>query len=118
MTTLDDVGEHEHSLTREEFCAKHSISLSTYFKLRRLKRAPAELHILPKVVRITPGAERAWQQRMAEEAQAEASKLEAARRRQQAKVAGEIAAESATHISKVNRERKRRRAAEASDASS
>jgi hypothetical protein len=110
-------GEHgeAHSLSREEFRRKYSISSTTYYKMRRLKRAPAELQIFAKLIRITPEAERAWLRLMAEEAESEASKLEAARRRRQAKAAGKKAAKSLLHVSEINRQRKkRRRAAEAS----
>ncbi len=99
----DSIIDHhpvEHALSRTEFCAKYRLSRWAYYELRRLGRAPDELHLLGKTVRITPQAERDWLAAMAEDKKTEASRLEAARRRKQTKIAGKLAAASDQHISK------------------
>jgi hypothetical protein len=102
------------SRTRLEFCGIEHISLSSYHALQKNGLGPEE--ISPpgtKINRITAQAHAGWRARMRELAQTEAAKLEAQRRSVSAKIAGEIAAQSPLHISEINRQRKRRRAAEA-----
>jgi hypothetical protein len=102
------------SRTRAEFAAIEHLSMSSYHALRKKGLGPEE--ISPpgtKINRITAQAHAAWRVRMQELAKTEAALLEAQRRSTIAKIAGDIAAASPLHISQVNRQRKRRRAAEA-----
>ena len=91
------------SSTVDEFCAEENISASTYYKLKRLGLAPAELMILPKVIRITPQARRDWHAMVRARAQSADIQLEVARKRELARVAGKRAAKSAAHVSRKHR---------------
>lgn len=107
------------SRTRAEFRAIERLSPSSYHALLKRGLAPDEIHPPgTKIHRITAQAHAAWRERMRELAQSEEAKLESNRRREQTKIAGQIAAQSSLHISEINRQRKRRRIAGASDASS
>ena len=91
----------EPDKTIAEFCSAKRISKTFYYELARRGLAPDET-IYPgsRVKRISATAERAWDQHMAELAQGEAARLEAARRRELATIAGRIAAQSPLHVSK------------------
>jgi hypothetical protein len=53
--------ENEHSLSINEFCARHRISRGKYFALRKAGLGPAEMRLGRALVRISAEAERAWQ---------------------------------------------------------
>ena len=93
--------------TPNEWCRHRRMSKATYYKLRRLGLAPE--HITPpgtSLVRISEAADLAWEQRMQALAQEKATKREAERRRAQTQRAGQIAAQSAAHVSRRLRQKK------------
>jgi hypothetical protein len=95
------------SMTVQEFCRTESMSLSTYYKMRRLGYAPTELHIpQTAVVRITHEAHREWRERMVKLGQSKQAELERQRRSAQRRAAGESAAASPKHISRCRAGRK------------
>lgn len=94
------------SRTRAEFRAIERLSVSSYHALRKRELGPEEIHPPgTKIHRITAEAHAAWRERMRTLAQTEEAKLEAQRRSECARIAGEIAAQSPSHISKVNARR-------------
>jgi hypothetical protein len=102
----------DHYYSRKEFCAKERISPSSYNILRNRGHGPVEEHIpFTKIFRISERSRLEWRQRMRRLSQDEAAKADDERRRQQARIAGQLAAESPKHIAKVRAERKRRRLA-------
>jgi hypothetical protein len=91
-------------LTRKEFCEKANISLTTFHELKRNGHGPEETHYPgTSITRISIEAYHAWHQRMDEWSKSDEAKLEQARRSENAKIAGEKAALSATHVSKRGR---------------
>ena len=91
----------EASKTIAEFCHAKHLSKTSYYELKRRGLNPDELRIPnSKIVRITPEAEAAWDQRMTELSKSEAAELEVARRRGLTVIAGKRAAESPRHVSK------------------
>jgi hypothetical protein len=98
----------ERSKTISEFCDAKRISLSSFYELEKRGLGPETQDILGKIRRITPEAERAWDQQMAELKRTEAAKLEAERRRAQATAAGKVAAQSPMHVSRRPRQSRRR----------
>jgi hypothetical protein len=102
----------DHYYSRKEFCAKERISPSSYNNLRIRGHGPVEEHIpFTKIFRISERSRLEWKQRMRRLAQDEAAKAADGRRREQARIAGRLSAQSPRHVSKVNAERKRRRVA-------
>ena len=99
------------SLSRLQFCWVENISPAKYHELQKKGLGPAVTDI-GGVQRITPEARAEWHQLMAERAKSGAVRLEAARRRELAIIAGRAAAASPNHVSK-NRarpvQRRRRR---------
>jgi hypothetical protein len=96
LTERDEVNKNETARTIAGFCRCKNFSLSTYFKIRREGNGPDEDRVPgTKIVRISPEAERAWDQKMRALAREEAAKLEAERRRAQASAAGKQAAAAA-----------------------
>ena len=99
------------SLSRLQFCWAENISPAKYHELQKKGLGPAVTDI-DGVQRITPEARAEWHQLMAERAKSGAVRLEAARRRELAIIAGRAAAASPNHVSK-NRarlvQRRRRR---------
>jgi hypothetical protein len=89
------------SKTIDEFCRSEGISKSTYYTMKKLGIGPTEL-IIPftKVIRITSEAQTQWRGRMQEVINSKEAKLIAARRAEQTKQAGLIAAQSPKHISR------------------
>lgn len=83
------------------WCRAKGFSVSTGYEIKKSGMGP-ELLEVPGVrgARVTPEADAAWEQRMAELAKSEAAALEAARRREIAVIAGKIAAQSPKHISR------------------
>jgi hypothetical protein len=97
--------DDESSRTIAEFCHAKHISLSSYFKLRRIGRGPDEDRVPgTRIIRISRKAEREWDTRMKALAREEAAKLETERRRAQAAAAG-IAAAASRPPSKPPREK-------------
>jgi hypothetical protein len=104
----------EKSLTIAQFCEAESISKTYYYSLQERGDGPDELELPSSngrvIKRITPQAHDAWRKRMLARAKSKAARLEAARRRERAVVAGIAAAESPRHVSKrVSRRRRPRR---------
>ena len=99
------------SLSKLQFCWAENISPAKYHELQKKGLGPAVTDI-DGVQRITPEARAEWHQLMAERAKSGAVRLEAARRRELAIIAGRAAAASPNHVSK-NRarpvQRRRRR---------
>jgi hypothetical protein len=77
------------------WCHAKGFSISTGYEIKKSGMGPKLLEV-PGVrgARVTPEADAAWEQRMAELAKSEAAQLEADRRREIAAVAGRIAAAS------------------------
>jgi hypothetical protein len=91
----------ERALTTAEFCAAERVSVSTYYKLRRLGVGPCEERVPgTAIIRITPEARRAWHAQLAEMRQSGEAELEERRRRAHAAHAGKMAAASPLHVSK------------------
>jgi hypothetical protein len=98
----------EHNLTVAEFCECERISKYTFYKLKKMRLAPATLWILG-TARITPEARRDWREMMQRRQQQAAVKLERERRVKIASVAGKISAASPLHASKTQAIKKRQR---------
>jgi hypothetical protein len=98
------MNDSERSLTRAEWRQKRRISKSSHHKLKNLGLAPEE-DIVPgtAIARISPDADRRWEERMRALAQTEAARLEAERRHEIAVVAGRAAAKSPDHVSRRRR---------------
>lgn len=98
---IDELGP---SFTIGEFCAQEKISLSSFFKLKRLGLGPDVL-IVPgtNIHRITSASRKAWHLRMENLAQQEAAALEHQRRVEHGARAGAAAAKSLAHHSKRRR---------------
>jgi hypothetical protein len=97
-------GKQEPARTIPEWCEGKRICVATYYKLRRLGLTPDELHVPgTNIRRITPEADRAWVERMAELTKTKEYKREAKRRTALAKKAGDLAARSSKHVSQVKR---------------
>ncbi len=95
------------SETIAEFCLKERISRAAYYDLRKRGLGPDEFQIPgTRIKRITPEAHAAWRERMTELAKSEAGRLEAERRRELAKAAGEKAAASPKHVTKARARRR------------
>ena len=96
---MDDADQRSQTFT--EFCQGERISKTTLYGLLRRGLGPEVLEVPgTKIKRITSQARETWRARMAELAKAEATQLEAERRRELAAIAGRIAARSPKHISK------------------
>ncbi len=82
------------------FCWRQSISAATYYKLKKLGRAPAEIRF-GNVVRITPEAEAAWRtaRENPEGAEAQDSATRAANLRARGQTAAKVSIASPNHIS-------------------
>ena len=102
---MDNYSMVRRSLTRQEFCFKKHISLSTFHKLKREGLGPKQDYL----GRISPEAEDAWDQLMASLAEGEAAKLKAERRRAHTAEAGKIAAASPLHHCRRRHQAKRKR---------
>lgn len=90
------------SRTIDEFCALENISRFSYYKMRKNKHGPKELHIPgSEIVRITAEAHAEWRERMQELAVTKAGKLENARRVAQRKLAGKRSVELAKRGERV-----------------
>jgi hypothetical protein len=101
------VVDSDHLYTRREFSKLERISLSTYFQLLKKGLAPYERHIRgTKIFHISEASRREWRARMHRLSQEETSRLIDERRREQARKAGKIAAQSPAHVSKVGKARK------------
>ena len=48
------------SFTIEQWCQRHNVSRSFYYKLKRAGKAPRTMELLDKAVRITEEADREW----------------------------------------------------------
>ena len=96
------------SLSRLQFCWVENISPAKYHELQKKGLGPAVTDI-DGVQRITPEARAEWHQLMAERAKSGAVRLEAARRRELAVIAGRAAAASPNHVSKKRAPLQRRR---------
>lgn len=58
-----EIGQGVPSSTIAQFCIRHHIGRTTYFKMRKAGCSPKELR-MGRVVRITAEAEREWLERM------------------------------------------------------
>lgn len=85
-------------------------SISSGYKMKNAGLGP-ELLEVPGIRggQVTPEADAAWEQRMAEAAKSQEAQLEAERRRAQAAEAGRIAAQSPRHVSRQQMQSKHRR---------
>ena len=90
-----------YSYTIEEFCQAERISLSTFYKLKKLGLAP-ETICYPggRVIRITAEARAAWQVMMRARKADEQLQRECERNAAAARRAGKLAAASDRHLSK------------------
>jgi hypothetical protein len=107
----DIVDHRECAKTIRQFCQAKGISPASYFKMRRLGYGPDETRVPgTAIVRISPQAERDWDQRMEELRNNQVATLEEERRRAQAQQAGRIAARSPLHVSNRKTIRRQRTA--------
>jgi hypothetical protein len=106
----------EKDMTIFQWCAKHNYSLTTFYKLEREGNAP-EVIRPPGIAapRITPRADREWEEKMLRLAKEEAGRLETERRSQIKAAAGRAAAASPNHISQRRVAAKQKRAAATQD---
>jgi hypothetical protein len=97
--------EGEHSLSINEFCARHRISRGKYFSLRKAGLGPAEMRLGPSTVRITREAELDWQHARQNPTGVELVEIERGKAALAARGsrAGTLAAASPRHISKTGR---------------
>jgi hypothetical protein len=82
------------SWTVDEFCARHSLSKSTYYALKQRGRTPREL-IIGRIRRITLAAEAEWLEAVEQPDQHDIESTE--RRVAAARKAGTLAAASPLH---------------------
>ena len=100
----DDAALGDVAYTRAEFAKLEHISLSSYYQLLKKKLAPFERRIPgTKIFRISEASRREWRARMRRLSQEETSKLIDARRREQARAAGLLGAQSPMHPSRKQR---------------
>jgi hypothetical protein len=93
--------DDRRSQTIKQFCATENISLASFYELSKRGLTPEVLEVPgTKIRRITPEARDAWRARMTELSHSKAAKLERARRRQVAVIAGQKSAASEKHVSK------------------
>jgi hypothetical protein len=97
--------ESEHSLSINEFCARHRISRGKYFSLRKAGLGPAEMRLGHALVRISAEADLAWQRARQNPSGTELVEIEQGRAALAARGsrAGTVAAASPRHISKTGR---------------
>jgi hypothetical protein len=108
--TMANIDPTAGDKTIDEWCQSRRINKSSFYKMRKLGLSPDEL-VIPglKITRITAEADARWQERMAELANSKKAKLEVARRNEQRKQAGILAAQSPRHVSRAGRQPKRQR---------
>jgi hypothetical protein len=102
-----DEGEESAAYTPQEFCKAHSISMSSFRKMRREGWAP-EIMLLGNRHMISRESAVQWRHDREEEAKSEAAQLEHARRVEHGKIIGKKAAESPLHVSKRGARKKTR----------
>jgi hypothetical protein len=96
--------EQERCFTKQEFCDRNGMSLSTFYKIQRNGFGPKMVRIPGmRFAVVTRKAEREWLAEREEYSETEAAKIEAQRRSAAAKVAAEIAAKSPRHYSKTKK---------------
>jgi hypothetical protein len=87
--------------TEAQWYARRGFSKSTYHKMKRKGLTPKLLEVPGfHVPRITPRADREWEERMKRLAQEDAAKLEQARRVDHARHAARVSVASPKHISR------------------
>jgi hypothetical protein len=101
QTGMANIDSSQPDKTIDEFCKNHRISRWSYYAMRKAGTGPVEL-VIPgtAIIRISAQSEMQWQLRMAELSKTKKAKLTVARRIEQAKQAGAMAAQSAKHISR------------------
>jgi hypothetical protein len=99
----------QRALTIEQFCYAENISAYTYHRLQKLGWGPVETRIPgTDVIRISVEERAAWHKRLASREAQERLRKERERRAVLQKRKGDLAAQSPTHISNIQ---KRKRAA-------
>jgi hypothetical protein len=89
------------SLTIKQFCVRETMSLASYYKMKRLGYGPREM-VVPgtEIIRITPTAHREWREKLEARSRTEEAELERKRRADQRRAAGKTAAASPLHVSR------------------
>jgi len=87
------------NLLLPELCAVDRISLTTYFKMKKLGIGPRETHFLD-AIRVTPEDRRAWHRKLQKQHEKKSSQLAQERRNAMRRIAGRMAAASPRHVSK------------------
>jgi hypothetical protein len=97
--------ESEHSLSINEFCARHRISRGKYFSLRKAGLGPAEMRLGHALVRISAEADLAWQRARENPTGSELVEIEQGKAALAARGsrAGCLAAASPKHVSRKRR---------------
>jgi len=101
----------EASETITEWCAKERMSKASFYALLRAnpELAPKTITIPnTRIIRVIESHED-WRARVAELAQSDAARLEAARRREIASLAGKVAIASPNHVSRRQKSGRARR---------
>jgi hypothetical protein len=95
-----DVENARSAFTIAEFCGRNAIGLATFHKLKRQGLGPREMR-LGSAIRISIEAERDWRNARENPGPQEAKELaaQATDRRERARAAGKLAAQSPRHIS-------------------
>jgi len=104
---------NERSQSIDEFCIVEGFSRSTFNKLRRLNLAPEITEIVGpslSLQRITPESRREWHVRMKAYRESKEAQIAAERRHQHLLAAGQKSTQSANHISKRQKRKRRSRA--------
>jgi hypothetical protein len=83
-----------------EFCNVEKFSIAFFYELERRGLGPLMLDVPGTKFRRVVESHESWRARMAALAQTEDARLETARRRAQAAIAGKVAAASPLHVSK------------------
>jgi hypothetical protein len=100
MAETAEVGqENEEVFTRQQFCERNRISLSTLYKLTKANRGPKFMLVGSgsNAIRITREAEKAWHRKMEREAASAAARLERERLSKRMSLLGKRGAESPRH---------------------
>jgi hypothetical protein len=87
----------EQAFTREQFCRRNNISLSTLHELNKTGRGPRVMKVGRNAVRITLAAEAAWQRAREKEYASAAERLERERVSARMSQLGKVGARSPLH---------------------
>jgi len=91
----------ERDFTLDQWRRHRCISVTTYYKLKRLGLAPSTINPPgTSLIRITRAADLAWEEKMLTLSESRTAQREAERRTELARRAGQAAAASPAHVSR------------------